>query len=69
MPIYEYTCKKCGHLFDYLAFKISEPDPPCPNCGSEEVKKLMSSGFVRADGIPSGSGGFAGPKCGSSGGG
>lgn len=69
MPIYEYACNKCGNNFDYLAFKTSDPYPPCPKCSSEDVKKLMSSGFVRADGIPSGSGGFAGPKCGSSGGG
>ncbi len=69
MPIYEYSCSKCGNSFDYLALKASDPDPSCPKCGGNDVKKLMSAGFVRADGIPTGKGGFTGPKCASSGGG
>lgn len=69
MPIYEYFCNKCGKNFDYLALKASDPDPSCVICGASEVKKLMSAPSFRPEGIPTGKGGFAGPKCGSSSGG
>lgn len=42
MPIYEYRCKKCGHVFEVLQ-RISDPAPQCPVCGGE-VEKLLSSG-------------------------
>ena len=42
--------------------------PPCPKCQCEDVQKLMSAGCVRAQGIPTGSGGFKGPACKPSGG-
>ena len=46
MPIYEYACETCGHKFEKL-MKISAEAPPCDNCGSAEVKKLVSaSAFV-----------------------
>ena len=40
MPIYEYGCRKCGHEFEELVF--SEDAPNCPECGSNDVQKLMS---------------------------
>ena len=46
MPIYDYGCEKCGHKFEKLV-KIDAPIPPCPECGDQEVKKLVSaSGFL-----------------------
>ncbi|MFN3396471.1 MAG: FmdB family zinc ribbon protein [Thermodesulfovibrionales bacterium] len=44
MPIYEYTCNKCNKSFSLLQ-KVgsSEKDTVCPNCGSKEVKKKISS--------------------------
>ena len=30
MPLYEYKCACCGHVFDRLQ-KMSDPDPRCPN--------------------------------------
>ena len=63
MPIYEYQCKGCCHNFEYLMFSAKEPDPPCPECGCKDVEKLISAGAFRPNGIPSGSGGFAGPAC------
>jgi putative FmdB family regulatory protein len=57
MPLYEFECRKCEHVFDkVLTIKEMETtSPACPECGSEDVKKLMSSG-----GIKSGLGGYAG---------
>ncbi|MCG2751965.1 MAG: hypothetical protein L6301_08975 [Desulfobacteraceae bacterium] len=43
-------------------------NPVCPECSHKKVKKLMSAGSVRPQGIPSGSGGFALPKCAHAGG-
>jgi len=69
MPIYEYVCEKCDHCFEHLTFSSSEPQPPCPKCNSKKIKRLMSAGCVRANGIPSGSGGFKQPSCAPSSGG
>ena len=40
MPIYEYSCEKCGHEFEELVF--DDVAPVCPHCGSRETHKLMS---------------------------
>ena len=40
MPIYEYSCQKCGRDFEELVF--DETPPPCPYCGSNDTQKLMS---------------------------
>lgn len=40
MPIYEYECKKCGAL--EINHKISDTIESCPNCGMEDIKKIIS---------------------------
>jgi len=57
MPLYEFECKKCKHLFvKVLSMKEMENTcPACPECGSGDVKKLMSSGCIKT-----GLGGYAG---------
>lgn len=40
MPIYEYTCTKCGKEFEKLVFGAQKVY--CVACGSEEVKKKFS---------------------------
>jgi len=46
MPIYEYECKTCEKHFDKLV-RLNAPVPPCPECGSTDVTKLVStSSFV-----------------------
>lgn len=42
MPIYEYKCRKCSHEFERLIRK--DEVPPCPECESAEVEKLLSLG-------------------------
>ena len=68
MPIYEYECRHCCHLFEALALSSKDPVPVCPKCGCDGVKKLMSAGSVRAQGIPTGAGGFKPQACKPSGG-
>jgi putative FmdB family regulatory protein len=63
MPIYEYQCKACCHCFEELTLSASDPAPKCPECACADVEKLMSAGCIRAQGIPSGSGGFTAPSC------
>ena len=63
MPIYEYQCKACCHRFEELVLRSDDPTPACPTCHCDDVEKLMSAGFVRAQGIPTGSGGFKPPAC------
>jgi putative FmdB family regulatory protein len=44
MPIYEYKCSKCSRLFSVLQkIGMSEKDTVCPDCGSNDVKKLLSA--------------------------
>jgi putative FmdB family regulatory protein len=43
MPIYEYRCESCDHEFSHLHRRYSEPAPPCPECGSTELRKLLST--------------------------
>lgn len=42
MPIYEYRCEECGHVFEEIQ-RFSDPDPEkCPSCGSGEVGRIIS---------------------------
>ena len=40
MPIFEYTCGKCGLEFEKLVFGGQQVT--CSACGSEDVKKRFS---------------------------
>ena len=41
MPLYEYKCLKCGHVFELLQKANDLPLKKCPKCGSL-VKKILS---------------------------
>jgi len=43
MPIYEYTCKKCGKEFERVVLSGNEKGITCPECKSKDVKKNMSA--------------------------
>ncbi len=42
MPIYEFECEQCGSRFDELV-SAEGAAPPCPQCGSVRVRRLISS--------------------------
>jgi len=42
MPLYEYRCQECDHLFELFVRQGSEPALKCPQCGSTEVRKVFS---------------------------
>ena len=50
MPIYEYKCDACGHIFDTLQKISDSPLVECPECGKPELKKLVSSPAFRLKG-------------------
>lgn len=43
MPLYEYQCRSCGTVNEYLVGVGSdEPQIACDSCGSEKLDKMMS---------------------------
>lgn len=50
MPIYEYACRKCEHVFDVLQKMSDEPLTYCPECGAHELRKLISAPSFRLKG-------------------
>ncbi|MBP9021341.1 MAG: zinc ribbon domain-containing protein [Syntrophobacterales bacterium] len=43
MPLYDYECRKCSHVFE-VYLKTSEEDETltCPECQAEKPKRLVS---------------------------
>ncbi|ACV67979.1 FmdB family zinc ribbon protein [Desulfohalobium retbaense] len=75
MPIYEYCCRKCGAQFEELVFGANAVIN-CPQCGTDQTEKLMSSCRAKFGGggsddgpgqasLPSSGGGCAGCSGGS----
>ena len=50
MPIYEYECRECGHVFDALQKISDDPLRDCPDCGRPELRKLLSAPNFRLKG-------------------
>jgi putative FmdB family regulatory protein len=65
MPIYEFKCKKCDHVFEEFVFSSNSnfEEIICPVCGEKNADKLMSA-FSSSGFSSMGSGA---PSCGSSG--
>jgi putative FmdB family regulatory protein len=47
MPIYEYSCKGCGHEFEALV--RGSDVPRCPACGAEDLERLLSLPVVKSE--------------------
>ena len=59
MPIYEFRCTKCGHVFEILVKAGEENvEMACPACKSEEFERIMSCTNFAV----SGGGGKPGPS-------
>lgn len=54
MPIYDYTCKSCNKSFEHLARRMDEPAPVCPECGSKQTEKGLSTFAVNGSASSSG---------------
>jgi len=63
MPIYEFRCKTCSHVFEELIIRSTDKEEiSCPKCGTPRVDQLMSSFAcgTSSGGSPSGGGGGGG---------
>ena len=50
MPIYEFQCDRCRHVFERLQ-KLSDPDPDiCPECGEPAIRKRLTAPAFRLSG-------------------
>jgi putative FmdB family regulatory protein len=61
MPIFEYRCQACGHVFEQFTQRANTAGPPaCPACGKRGVERVPSvfSGRASESGCaPTSSGG------------
>jgi putative FmdB family regulatory protein len=46
MPIYEYTCRACGHRFELLVRR--ETVEQCSACRSDDIERLLSLPAVKS---------------------
>jgi putative FmdB family regulatory protein len=51
MPIYEYRCEACEKRFEEYLPTSETPAPPCPDCGSQKVTRLISQ--INTEWLPS----------------
>ncbi len=49
MPIYEFECKSCGERFELLTSFSRLSEAKCKKCGSDDVKKLVSTFATKTD--------------------
>ncbi len=47
MPIYEYSCRGCGHEFELLLRRGTAP--ACPSCEGVDLDKLVSLPRIHSD--------------------
>lgn len=47
MPIYEYKCRDCGKISEFLVgVGQGKAEIKCNSCGSKELEKIFSQNFV-----------------------
>lgn len=53
MPIYEYRCRKCGHVTSFLEKLNSRKAHACEACGSKATEKVFSTFAAQSGGSSS----------------
>lgn len=46
MPIYDFRCRECGRVSEMLIRGTDGQVVHCPDCGSENLEKLISASYV-----------------------
>ena len=47
MPIYDYRCKSCNHVFE--AFVRGSKVVTCPECKSDQLERMMSLPAIKSE--------------------
>jgi putative FmdB family regulatory protein len=47
MPIFEYRCKECGHVTEFLEASGSNDSHACEECGGKKTEKAFSAFAAR----------------------
>jgi putative FmdB family regulatory protein len=55
MPLFEYTCRGCGHRFETLV--TASRQAACPSCRSTDLEKLFSTFAARGTSTRANAGG------------
>ena len=45
MPLYEFKCKECEHVFEEIQ-KYTDPNPQCEKCDEGTEKFISQTSFV-----------------------
>jgi len=56
MPLFEYRCKECGHVTEFLEKADAKAEHECEQCGSTKTDRILSAFAV-------GKGGSSGASC------
>ncbi len=43
MPMFDYKCASCDHIFEELVFSSGDEPVVCPICNAKAPEKLMSA--------------------------
>jgi len=46
MPLYDYKCGKCGHIFEVMQKISEEPLKYCPECKGPIKRLISASGII-----------------------
>jgi putative FmdB family regulatory protein len=50
MPLFEYRCKECGHVTEFLEKAGTKAEHPCEQCGSKKTDRILSAFAVGESG-------------------
>ncbi len=42
MPRFDFTCQECGKQFDVLVSNADKHKVSCPECGTNNIKQMLS---------------------------
>jgi putative FmdB family regulatory protein len=46
MPLYDYRCTECKQVSEILINSVSTQTVRCPECGSQNMEKLISASYM-----------------------
>ncbi|HIE12382.1 MAG TPA: zinc ribbon domain-containing protein [Desulfotomaculum sp.] len=46
MPLYDYRCLKCNHVWEVLVSSAQNAPGVCPQCNSKEIVRLFPAAYI-----------------------